>query len=150
MATKISDRVYKWCTSAETVSAALAKDPTLAPGKAAEKLYGSEGISVSEKKPPKHREVATQEDLQRAFECGKFGATRPSELFLRMFHDALCALEHDPLMGCVSPSLMGSSGVIPLTVLAPLPDLVRHMVMVAHQLNQCNWLISVVKYDRAS
>jgi hypothetical protein len=128
MPLKISDRVYDWCTSDESVSAALAKDPTVLPKDAAKKLYGSAKVSVTTGKPPKEREPATEEDLQRAFECGKWGPTRPSELFLRIFHDAVCSLEHDPLMGCVSPSLMGSCGVIPLTVIAPLPDLVRHMV----------------------
>lgn len=30
-------------------------------------------------------------------------------------------------MGCVSPSLVGSCGAIPLTIFAPLPDICRHM-----------------------
>ena len=30
-------------------------------------------------------------------------------------------------MGMTSPSLMGSSGVVPLTIIAPLPDICRHM-----------------------
>lgn len=128
MPTKISDKVHAWCTSKDSVSSELAKDPTLSPGKAAERLYGAGGgISLSEKKAPNSREPATQEDLERAFQCGNFGPTQPSELFLRIFHDALLPLEHDPLLGCVSPSLMGSYGVIPLTVIAPLPDIVRHM-----------------------
>jgi hypothetical protein len=128
MPTKISDRVYQWCTSDISVSAELAKNPELAPGKAAENLFGKERISISEKKASKERVPATPEDLELAYQCGKFGPTRPSELFLRIFHDALLTLEHDPLMGCVSPSLMGSCGAIPLTVIAPLPDICRHMV----------------------
>jgi phosphatidylserine/phosphatidylglycerophosphate/cardiolipin synthase-like enzyme len=120
--------VYAWCTSKDSVSNELAKDPSLSPGQAVEKLYGAgDGISLSEKKAPSDREPATQEDLERAFQCGNFGPTKPSELFLRIFHDALLPLEHDPMMGCVSPSLMGSYGAIPLTVIAPLPDIVRHM-----------------------
>jgi hypothetical protein len=125
---KISDRVYQFCTSEDSVSSALAKDPSIAPKEAAKKLYGHVKVSVTSGKPPHTRKPAMQEDLQRAFECGKWGPTRPSELFLRIFHDAVCSLEHDPLMGCVSPSLMGSCGAILLTVIAPLPDLVRHMV----------------------
>jgi hypothetical protein len=125
---QISDRVYEWCTSEVSVSAALAKDPAVPPKEAAKKLYGQAKISVTAEKPPRERELASEKELQRAFECGKWGPTRPSELFLRIFHDAICSLEHDPLMGCVSPSLMGSCGSIPLSILAPLPDLVRHMV----------------------
>lgn len=129
MATKISDKVYNLCRSPSTVSSELAKDPTLSPSKAASRLYGSdEGISVLEKKPPTERVPATPEDLERAYRCGKFGDMRPSELFLRIFHDAVCTLEHDPLMGVVSPPLMGSCGVLPLAIVGPLPDVCRHMV----------------------
>ncbi|KAF1991456.1 hypothetical protein K402DRAFT_322349 [Aulographum hederae CBS 113979] len=124
---KITDKVYNLCTSSSTVSDELARDPSLAPGKAAERLFRSEAVRVLEKKPPKDRIPATADDLKRAYECGRFGETRPSELFLRVFHDALCTLEHDPLMGVVSPPLMGSTGVLPLTVIGPLPDLLRHM-----------------------
>jgi len=126
MATKISDKVFKWCTSEESVSALLAKNPTLAPSKAIEQLYGKEHVSVSEKKHPKQYSHSS-EDLERAFKCGKWGDTRPSELFLHIFHDALLPLDQDPLMGVVSPSLMGTSGAIPLTVIGPLPDICRHM-----------------------
>lgn len=126
MAAKISEKVYKWCTSEESVSSLLAKDPTLAPGKAAEKLYGKEHTSVSEKKHPNNYDYSLEE-LERAYQCGKWGDTRPSELFLRIYHDALLPLEQDPLMGVVSPSLMGSSGAIPLTIIGPLPDICRHM-----------------------
>jgi hypothetical protein len=47
---------------------------------------------------------------------------------LRMFHDGLLALEHDPLAGVVSPSLMGSTGTMPLTVIGVVWDMARHMV----------------------
>ncbi|KAE9971731.1 hypothetical protein BLS_004335 [Venturia inaequalis] len=128
MPTTISDKVYAWCTSKDSVSNELAKDRSLSPGDAVKKLYGEgDGIHLSEKKALPHREPATQEELERAFQCGNFGPTRPSELFLRIFHDALLPLEHDPMMGCVSPSLMGSYGAIPLTIIAPLPDICRHM-----------------------
>jgi hypothetical protein len=122
-----SDRVFNWCTSDSSVSAELAKNPNLSPQEASKSLFGSEGISISEKKPPVERVPATAEDLERAYQCGKFGPTRPSELFLRIFHDALVTLESDPLMGVVSPSLMGSCGAIPLTVIGPLADICRHM-----------------------
>ena len=46
---------------------------------------------------------------------------------MRCYHDALLALEHNPLNGCVSPNLMGSNGVIPLTVVGSIVDVNRHM-----------------------
>jgi hypothetical protein len=76
---------------------------------------------------PSTRKPATGEELERALQCGKF-AVPPSELFLRVFHDSLMPLEHDPLMGCCSPSLLGSSGTCPLTIVSGLPDICRHMV----------------------
>lgn len=127
MATTISDKVYNLCRAEATVSSEYARDPTQAPGEIAARLYGSEGVSVVEGKPPKSRTPASAEELERAYQCGRFGKTRPSELFLRVFHDALLTLEHDPLMGCVSPPLMGNRGVIPLTVIGSIVDICRHM-----------------------
>jgi len=82
----ISDKVYKLCTSKESVSALLAKDPTLAPGEAWKKLYGGYAAGEHESKSTarEHRDEITLEDLQRAFECGNWGPTKPSELFLRV------------------------------------------------------------------
>lgn len=31
------------------------------------------------------------------------------------------------MAGCASPALLGSSGVVPLTIIAPTPDVCRHM-----------------------
>ncbi|OCK73767.1 hypothetical protein K432DRAFT_410420 [Lepidopterella palustris CBS 459.81] len=127
MTTTISDKVYNLCRNTSSVSAEYARDPTQAPGKIVSRLFGSEGISVLESKPARVRAPATDEDLERAYQCGKFGNTRPSELFLRAYHDALLTLEHDPMMGCVSPALMGSCGVLPLTVIGSIVDICRHM-----------------------
>jgi len=82
----ISERVYKLCTNSQSVSGLLAKDPTLAPGDAWKQLYGSHipdeksSISTAEAK----RDTITPADLKRASECGNWGATQPSELFLRV------------------------------------------------------------------
>lgn len=42
----------------------------------------------------------------------------------------LGTLDPDPLGGMCSPPLLGSCGVVPLSIVAPLPDLVRHMANV--------------------
>jgi phosphatidylserine/phosphatidylglycerophosphate/cardiolipin synthase-like enzyme len=38
----------------------------------------------------------------------------------------LQTLDADPLAGLVSPSLLGSSGVIPLSIVSVIPDIMRH------------------------
>ena len=56
------------------------------------------------------------------------GALRnPSPLFLQAYADSLTCLDADPMSGMVSPPLMGSHGTIPLTVVAPLADIIRHV-----------------------
>ena len=67
----------------------------------------------------------TADELDLAAQFGRF-PHRPSELFLKLFHNALCTLRRDPLCGCVSPSLIGSSGVIPLTIISTIPDIMQH------------------------
>ncbi|KAI5195060.1 hypothetical protein E4T38_09252 [Aureobasidium subglaciale] len=122
----LSEKVEGLCRNPHSVSQALAEDPTLSPGEAAKRLYHPDNISISEGHVPSKRAPATDEELERAMQCGKF-TTQPSELFLRVFHDSLMPLEHDPLMGCCSPSLVGSSGTCPLTIISGLPDICRHM-----------------------
>ncbi len=36
----------------------------------------------------------------------------------QIYHDALCTLEENPMHAMVSPPLMGSCGVVPLTVIS--------------------------------
>lgn len=79
----VSQKVYDLCQSNVTVSSELAQDPNLAPGKVIKKLYGEDIGGHDEHKhfKPPH---ATPEDLEKAYQCGKWGSTRPSDLFLRV------------------------------------------------------------------
>ncbi|KAL4898021.1 hypothetical protein BDV59DRAFT_208557 [Aspergillus ambiguus] len=115
----LPDRVCRLCSGNKTVSSELAKDPSQSPVVVFHQLY-SHLERIGEKPVEK-------EDLQRAANCGNWGPTRPSILFLKIYHDALCALQKNPMSGVVSPPLMGSHGTVPLTIVAPLPDLCRHM-----------------------
>lgn len=89
---KISDRLIELCTSGESVSSLVAQDPSLAPGDAWEKLYSKRRLkatTVSGKGPGDGSEGAEpqlipQDELEKAARCGKWGPTRPSELFLRV------------------------------------------------------------------
>jgi hypothetical protein len=142
----ISDKVYRLCHQDKTVSSELAKDPSQSPAKLFHKLYHEHKLKekpIETKKSTDDR----QDDLQRAYECGNWGTAKPSNLFLKVgldissripirsvltciskiYHDGLCTLDKNPLGGVVSPPLMGSHGVVPLTIVAPLPDLCRHM-----------------------
>jgi len=82
----ISEKVYKLCTSKESVSALLAKDPTLSPEEAWKQLFGGDeaGDKESISTAKANRDNHTPEDLKRARECGNWGPTEPSELFLRV------------------------------------------------------------------
>ncbi len=81
-----SDKIYKLCTSSETVSSLLAAEPTLAPGDAWHKLYGHHvgKLSSSHSADNVGKGAVTEEDLNRAARCGKWGPTKPGELFLRV------------------------------------------------------------------
>ncbi|KFY24031.1 hypothetical protein V493_05478 [Pseudogymnoascus sp. VKM F-4281 (FW-2241)] len=126
----VSDGLHKLCTNKESVSTLLAEDPTLAPGDAWKRLYGSyvptvKKAAVLGRDSEEHSVRA--EDLQRIAECGNWGPSQPSELFLKIYHDALGPVEQDIAAAMVSPSLMSSCGVVPLTIISVVPDIMRHM-----------------------
>ena len=142
----IPDAVVRWCTEGKTVLDALADDPEASPKRLAESLYKPSGklerkakAVVDKLKPSSgHADGLTEADLDSAARCGHWGtAGRPSalrdgisaeragDLFLTLFHDALLCLEHDPLEGMVSPPLLGSNGVAPLSVISVIPECAR-------------------------
>ncbi|MCJ1324750.1 hypothetical protein MMC10_001412 [Thelotrema lepadinum] len=128
MVPSLTPTVIKLCQDDNSVSRALAKDPSLSPGEAADHIYGEREKTGKPSKNADHAiRTASARDLDQALRCGNWGPTPPGELFLRAYHDVLCCLEADPLSGVVSPSLMGSYGTMPLSVIAPLVDLIRHM-----------------------
>nr|GAT53340.1 predicted protein [Mycena chlorophos] len=122
----IPPHLYKFFKSDETVSSLIRKNPKMSPGEAWKKLYGHLP-SKATAGPPEHKPL-TEEDVEQARKCGNWGTgAQPSDLFLKMYHDAVCALEHDVGHGMVSPPLMGSSGTVPLTCISVVPDIMRHM-----------------------
>ncbi|KND90958.1 hypothetical protein TOPH_04343 [Tolypocladium ophioglossoides CBS 100239] len=121
----VSEHVFKLCQETETVSSVLAKNPTEAPGDVIQRLYGHHTKDFYHN-PDENRPDPSPEALERAFKCGRWGPTKPSPLFLQAFADSLNCLDADPMAGIVSPPLMGSHGTVPLTVIAPLADVIRH------------------------
>lgn len=84
-------------------------------------VQGTTGYYKSLPTPPHSPTSAeAQEQLERAAKCGNWGAgnKRPSDLFLQIYHDALCTLDDDPLRGMVSPPLLGTCGTVPLTIIS--------------------------------
>jgi hypothetical protein len=76
---------------------------------------------------PERQDSPTLDDLQWAQSCGNFGDLQPSKLFLHAFHDVLKCLEKDPIADVVSPPLVGSTGHVPMSIIGPLNDQLRHM-----------------------
>lgn len=126
MRPQLTPNVVKLCQAEETVSSAIANNPSLSPEEVSKKLYGSRS-TTGKSAHDDQITPASLEDLKQASSCGRWGPTQPGELFLRAYHDVLTCLDADPLSGMASPPLMGSYGSIPLSVIAPLVDIARHM-----------------------
>ena len=121
-----SEKVHALCGASETVSSVLARDPTLAPGDVVKKFYGLPPQDIES--DAEKKKISSEEALQRAFVCGKWGSNaKPTTLFLKAFAASLQCLDEDPMSGVVSPPLMGSHGTMPLTIIAPLADIMRHI-----------------------
>lgn len=80
----ISDKFYDLFTSNENVSSLLALDPTMNPGDAWHKLYGHHAGKPSGKHSVDHagKHAPSLQELKRAADCGHWGPTQPSKLFL--------------------------------------------------------------------
>lgn len=80
----ISDKFYELFTSSESVSSILARDPSMSPGDAWHKLYGHHAGKLSGPHSIEHagKHKPSEHELRRAAECGHWGPTQPSELFL--------------------------------------------------------------------
>ena len=79
------------CCPNQSVSSLLAHDPNLAPGDAWGRLYGEHALKAAAKREQNEdgsegvkSESAAQTELETAASCGKWGPTKPSELFLRV------------------------------------------------------------------
>lgn len=79
--TMISEHVVTLCCGSESVSSKLAQDTALSPGAAIKELF--EKRDRHEKRSSTDDNPLSTIDLERAFACGKWGTTRPSDLFLR-------------------------------------------------------------------
>ena len=122
----VSENAFKLCQSTDTVSSVLAQNPTEAPGDVVKRLYGHHKKDLHYD-PERHRAPPSAQAQEAALKCGRWGPSQPTPLFLQAYADALNCLDADPVSNVVSPPLMGSHGTVPLTVIAPLADIIRHV-----------------------
>lgn len=119
----VSDNAYELVHANETVTSTLAASPNEPVESVAEKLYGKHVKRASNLKVGEHH--PTPADLDRVVECGNF-TSRPSDLFLQIYGEVLRTYDFDPLANLVSPPLTASTGVIPLSIISVIPDIMRH------------------------
>ncbi|CAG9984914.1 unnamed protein product [Clonostachys byssicola] len=152
----VSQYVYDLCHAGATVSSELAKNPRDTPEKIIQRLYGSQKPHTPHRQSNSSsdnddKEDASRDALQRAYECGQWPHDKPSRLFLRAFADSLACLDANPLAGMVSPPLMGSHGVVPLTIIAPLVSLMHHCANLIRKARKevffitCTWKASIAQ-----
>lgn len=79
----IPQLIYELCRGDLSVSSELARNPALSPHDACKKLFG---VDPNDRKATKKVDTSKQAagDLEQALQCGKWGKTRPSDLFLRV------------------------------------------------------------------
>jgi hypothetical protein len=91
--THISNQIIRLCTSGESVSSLLARDPNLRPSDAWEKLYGDAARKTGKGEDVTESELNQQlgnhgegipAALEWAAKCGNWGPTKPSDLFLKV------------------------------------------------------------------
>lgn len=85
----VSPALVELCQSNVSVSGLMAEDPSLTPGQAWKKLLEHSKIeqhSIKHRHHHKDSEIDSTEadELEVAYRCGRWGETRPSDLFLRV------------------------------------------------------------------
>lgn len=84
----VSEELYNLCTDGDSVSYLLATNLNLSPREAWHNLYGHRQASVQCGDSGVDIEILEdslkQNSLQRARDCGHWGPTKPSDLFLRV------------------------------------------------------------------
>ncbi|KAJ6260057.1 hypothetical protein Dda_5703 [Drechslerella dactyloides] len=80
-------------------------------------------------------------EIEKARMCGNFHDVEVSSLFLKIFYNVLKAVVEDPTANLTSPSLIGSTGMIPMTIISTVPDIADHYYeFIVHA--DCDILIS--------
>lgn len=138
-------------SSQPTITSAVAADPTLPPSKAAERLFPDPGAARRgimrfrikeqlEEGRGKHwtwdkgavdqRNLEPDdEELERVRQRFGYKPTEqggPSRLYLMILADCLLPLPRHPMSGVVSPPLLATTGIVPLSIFSTGPDIISH------------------------
>ena len=80
----IPPKIYELCHRDKTLTAELAKNPSEPPSSVCKRLFETDPIE--EEVEDKQTETAAEEttDVEQARDCGNWGGSQPSELFLKV------------------------------------------------------------------
>jgi len=83
----VLEKVRRLCASDRTVTSELARDPTQHPLRIFHRLYRGHKCKKTDILSQKEAAHDAQDSLQRAYDCGRWGAAKPSTLFLKVSMD---------------------------------------------------------------
>lgn len=121
------ERIEQLCCVKSSVSAIYTRESEQSPGEIANSLYKSHLLTSSTRGPKRDLLNITQNELDFARKCGRFEGTEPSDLFLSAYYWSLLCLDGDALANCCSPSLCGSTGIVPMAIIGSIHDQLRHV-----------------------
>jgi hypothetical protein len=87
----IPDNVYQLCRNGKSVTAELAANPSKTPEKAVQELYNTNLGAVYDTGNIKLEKLSPVE-LHQTLECGNWGSSRPSDLFLQVLPSSTAPL----------------------------------------------------------
>ena len=89
--TMLSDTVYELCHDEKTVTSELLQDPSQSPTKLFQKLY-HDRKSKSHKSDSNESVDKDDHELRKVLQCGNWGSTQPSDLFLKVNNQPILSL----------------------------------------------------------
>ncbi len=133
----LQEHIIKAIESDQTITKALTADPKASIEHLREHLLKDISIPASttlakgiDKLSLSTQDLDTKldwsaEELAQVRKLGNFnGCEEPSELFLKMYGSTLISIEDDYYKGMVAPALMGSNGIVTVSVISVIPDIV--------------------------
>lgn len=85
--------------------------------------HWEQGATSPRNAPPSAEEL---EAVRRYYGYKPESEGGPSELYLQLLADCMLALHYNPMSGVVSPQILASTGVVPLSIFSTGPDIIQH------------------------
>jgi hypothetical protein len=80
----IPPKVYELCQNNTTLTAELTKNPSEPPASVCKRLFHVDTDDNIIRDKAKHTPTSNATDVEQARQCGKWGDSQPSELFLKV------------------------------------------------------------------